>query len=71
MFTKTTFALAITFAAASAALAATKQHGVTPSHDVYDARGAYVGSDPDPMCDLSCDAIGSGASSNAGTHKSS
>jgi hypothetical protein len=47
MFTKTTFALAIIFATASAALAATKQRGVAPNHDVYAARGAYVGSDPD------------------------
>jgi hypothetical protein len=47
MFTRTTFALAIILATASGALAATKQHGVAPNHDVYDARGAYVGSDPD------------------------
>jgi hypothetical protein len=47
MFTKTTFALAIILAAASATLAATKQHGIAPSRDVYDTRGVYVGSDPD------------------------
>jgi hypothetical protein len=46
MFSKTTFAQTIIFATASAAFAATKQHGA-PSHDVYDTRGAYVGSDPD------------------------
>jgi len=47
MFTKTVFALAFILAAASGALAATKQQGVDPRHDVYDARGTYVGSDPD------------------------
>jgi hypothetical protein len=47
MFIKTTVALAIIFGTASAALAATKQHSITPRHDVYDTRGAYVGSDPD------------------------
>jgi hypothetical protein len=48
MFTKTTFALAIFIGTASGALAATKQHSTAPSHDAYDARGVYVGSDPDP-----------------------
>ena len=47
MFTKTTFALAFALATASSALAATKQHSFQPSHDVYDARGTYLGSDPD------------------------
>lgn len=47
MFTKTTIALAVIFATASTALAATKQHGVAPSHDLYDTRGAHVGADPD------------------------
>ncbi len=47
MFTKTTFALALVLATASGALAATKQQSFQPSHDVYDARGTYVGSDPD------------------------
>jgi hypothetical protein len=47
MFTKTTFALAFVLAAASGALAATKQQSFQPRNDVYDARGAYVGSDPD------------------------
>jgi hypothetical protein len=47
MFAKTTFALAIIIGTASGALAATKQYSTAPSHDVYDARGNYVGSDPD------------------------
>ncbi len=47
MFTKTTFALAFALATASGALAATKQKSLEPHHDVYDARGTYVGSDPD------------------------
>jgi len=46
MFTKTTFELAFVLATASGALAATKQHSLHPSSDVYDARG-YAGSDPD------------------------
>jgi hypothetical protein len=47
MFTKTIFALAIIIGAASGALAATKHQSVAPDHNVYDARGMYVGSDPD------------------------
>jgi hypothetical protein len=47
MFSKTTFAVAFALATASGALAATKQQSVQPSHDVYDARGTYVGADPD------------------------
>jgi hypothetical protein len=47
MFTKGTVVLAIIVATASAALATTKQHSIAPSHDVYDARGMYLGSDPD------------------------
>jgi hypothetical protein len=47
MFAKTTFRLAVILATASGALAATKNQNVAPSQDVYDARGAYVGSDPD------------------------
>jgi len=45
MFAKTTFALAFVLAA-SGALAATKQ-SFAPHNAVYDARGTYVGSDPD------------------------
>jgi hypothetical protein len=47
MFTKTTFALAFVLATASGALAATKQQSSQPRNDVYDARGNYVGTDPD------------------------
>jgi len=47
MFTKTTFALAFVVATASGALAATKQQSADPRNDVYDARGNYIGSDPD------------------------
>jgi len=47
MFTKTTFVLAFVVATASGALAATKQQSFQPRNDVYDARGTYVGSDPD------------------------
>ena len=47
MFTKTTFALAFALATASGALAATKPQSFAPRNDVYDARGNYVGSDPD------------------------
>jgi mannose/cellobiose epimerase-like protein (N-acyl-D-glucosamine 2-epimerase family) len=47
MFTKSTFALAFVLAAASGALAATKQQSFQPRNDAYDARGNYVGSDPD------------------------
>jgi hypothetical protein len=47
MFAKTTFALALILGTASGSLAATKQHSVDPRHDVYDARGMYIGSDPD------------------------
>jgi hypothetical protein len=46
MFTKTTFALALVLATASGTLAATKQ-SLQPRNDVYDARGMYLGSDPD------------------------
>jgi len=47
MFTKTVFGLAIVIGAALSALAATKHQGVAPNNGVYDAQGAYVGSDPD------------------------
>jgi hypothetical protein len=47
MFTKTTFAFAFALATASGALGATKQQSFQPSHDVYDARGTYLGADPD------------------------
>ena len=47
MFSKTAFALTIILTTASGSLAATKGHATNPTHDVYDARGAYTGSDPD------------------------
>ena len=47
MFTKTTFVLAFVLATASGALATTKQQSFQPRNDAYDARGNYVGSDPD------------------------
>jgi hypothetical protein len=47
MFAKATFALAFVLATASGTLAATKQQSFEPRNDVYDARGTYVGSDPD------------------------
>jgi hypothetical protein len=48
MFTKTAFALAFVLATASGALAAAKQQqSFGPRNDVYDARGTYLGSDPD------------------------
>jgi hypothetical protein len=46
MFTKTAITLALILGTASSALAVTKQHSVAPSQ-VYDARGRYLGSDPD------------------------
>ena len=46
MFTRTAFALTFVLAAASGALAATKQ-SFEPRQGAYDARGTYVGSDPD------------------------
>jgi hypothetical protein len=49
MFTKSTVALAIIVGITSGALAATKrQHSQNPAWDVYDYRGTYIGSDPDP-----------------------
>jgi hypothetical protein len=49
MFTKSTIALAIVVGITSGALAVTtKKHSANPAWDVYDSRGIYVGSDPDP-----------------------
>jgi hypothetical protein len=53
MLTKTTIALALILATTSGALAAPKKHNnnntnATQSQTVYDTRGWYVGSDPDP-----------------------
>jgi hypothetical protein len=51
MFTKAAFGLAVIFATASGALAATTTRNTAPSHDVYytvyNPAGAHVGSDPD------------------------
>ena len=47
MFTKTTIALAIIIGTASVAMADAKRHSTSLARDVYDARGNYVGSDPD------------------------
>ena len=47
MFTKIAVALAFVVTAVSGALAATKQQSAAPRNDVYDARGNYIGSDPD------------------------
>jgi len=56
MFTRTTIALAIMLGTAAAAQAAAKHHAnpsandmyVNRANDVYDGRGVFVGSDPDP-----------------------
>ena len=48
MFTKSAMALAIILGTASGSLAATKSPSTNPAHDVYNSRGTYVGSDPDP-----------------------
>jgi hypothetical protein len=48
MFIKTALALAILAGTAAGAIAAPKSYSNNPAHDVYDTRGKYVGSDPDP-----------------------
>ena len=48
MLTKTIFALALVLGTAAGAVAAPKNYSNNPAHDVYDIRGNYVGSDPDP-----------------------
>jgi hypothetical protein len=47
MFTKTMFALAFALTTASGALAATKSQSTNQGQNVYNPRGAYVGTDPD------------------------
>ena len=47
MFTKTAIALALIVGTASPVLAQ-KKFSTNPAHDVYDTRGWYLGSDPDP-----------------------
>ena len=50
MLTKIAVAFAIVATTATGSLAATKkQHSTNPAWDVYDTRGTYVGSDPDPF----------------------
>ena len=39
--------LALVFGSASGALAATKHRSLAPNNSMYDARGLYIGSDPD------------------------
>jgi hypothetical protein len=48
MLTRITFGLAIILAIASGAFAATRTHSIGPTQNVYNPRGAYAGSDPDP-----------------------
>jgi len=48
MFIKTALALAVLAGTAAGAVAAPKNYSNNPAHDVYDTRGKYVGSDPDP-----------------------
>ncbi len=48
MFTKTAIVLALLAGTASAVLAAPRAYSTNPAHDVYDTRGRYIGSDPDP-----------------------
>jgi hypothetical protein len=48
MFIKTALALALVVGTAASALAAPKNYSTNSANDVYDTRGKYVGSDPDP-----------------------
>jgi hypothetical protein len=48
MFIKTALTLAVVLGTVAGAVAAPKQYGTNPTHDVYDIRGKYLGSDPDP-----------------------
>lgn len=48
MLTKTAIALALLVGTASTVLAAPKAHSTNRAYDVYNTRGHYVGSDPDP-----------------------
>ena len=48
MFAKTALALALILGTASGALAQVKKYSINPANDVYDTRGKYLGSDPDP-----------------------
>jgi hypothetical protein len=48
MFIKTAIALALVVGTVAGAVAAPKNYSTNPANDVYDVRGNYVGSDPDP-----------------------
>ena len=48
MFLKTALALAIVVGTAAGAVAAPKKYSSNPANDVFDTRGKYLGSDPDP-----------------------
>ena len=48
MLTKTALALALVLGTAAGAIAAPKNYSTNAAHDVYDTRGKYIGSDPDP-----------------------
>ena len=48
MFAKTGIALVLLIGTASSGPAAAKTYGTDPAHNVFDIRGKYVGSDPDP-----------------------
>jgi hypothetical protein len=48
MFIKTALALAVVLGTAAGAIAAPKKYSTNPTHDVFDTRGKYLGSDPDP-----------------------
>jgi hypothetical protein len=48
MFIKTAIALALVVGTVAGAVAAPKNYSTNPANDVYDVRGKYVGSDPDP-----------------------
>jgi hypothetical protein len=48
MLIKTALALALVVGTAAGAVAAPKKYSTNPANDVYDTRGHYVGSDPDP-----------------------
>jgi len=49
MFAKAAIALVLLVGTASSGLAAPKTYSTNPAHDVFDIRGKYVGSDPDPF----------------------
>ena len=48
MFAKIAIVLALLAGTASTVLAAPKAYSTNPANDVFDTRGRYIGSDPDP-----------------------